>query len=157
MNPSEIDAGPPNKKPKMVGGVGVGVVVGAGGVANTNGYQSQISESKEQMFAAIESEFPDELVTENEYSNTYHPPPPPPQQQQQQQHNAYVVNDSLNTAQPPQQAFQIKSQQQLQYKIMNGPNAGGPYQQTTTVVQQQQSQQQGSIHLTNSPLSLIHI
>ena len=46
MNPSEIDAGPPNKKPKMVGGVGV-VVGGGGGVANTNGgYQTQISESK---------------------------------------------------------------------------------------------------------------
>ena len=41
MNPSEIDAGPPNKKPKMV--------VGVGGGANTNGYQTQMSESKGEL------------------------------------------------------------------------------------------------------------
>ena len=49
MNPGEVDAGPPNKKPKM-GTAGGG---GGGGMlthANTNGYVTQMSETSSKIF-----------------------------------------------------------------------------------------------------------
>lgn len=48
MNPGEVDAGPPNKKPKMgtAGGGGGGMLTHA----NTNGYITQMSETSSKIF-----------------------------------------------------------------------------------------------------------
>lgn len=148
MNQSEIDAGPPNKKPKIGSNVGSTSVV--------NGLSTQMSETSGKTFNNLYSIFfinfnnlhqlldnfffdlPDELVSDN---NDFSSQPPQTNSVTASNNNGLIdsglgVNNQQNAVGP-----QSQIKQQIQFKIINGTQ------------QQQQQQQNSQPHLTTYNIS----